>query len=461
MCLSVYVDKPDVIYLSDDDDDSSPPPRPLTPIIDPDVGVPRPALYVPPAPPAPLHPADVVPVVILDSDSDEELDYSWKDPNPRPQPKGGYKMRRWCLTIHLDTSDKDDWDAYSTEWCCKLFDMQTDKQEAVLRHYICGHEVCPKTGRLHLQVYMEYIDTKTFNTVKQHFPTAHIEPAWSQAYPDKWQDWSNPDVLVVTAGGYCMKDGLFHTRGVSSSAEGSMAPVRAAMEDIAHDPWLKPRMLLEHHTPAYMRAAKLLDKYTQECQRDAAQAKADFHSYVYVYWGEPGAGKTKLAKAHALKLIDDHRLNGYYLVWAKDKNETLWYDGYYGQQVIIYDDFDEDCMSLKKFLTTFDNYNEKRFAIKCGNVFAKPFAYFITCQRHPEDWYSGDLRISSSHNEICRRLTKIHHIIKPPPSPTGGPAVWPDAHDIDGLSGLAADDPNPRPLPTGFVFNANARLADT
>lgn len=72
------------------------------------------------------------------------------------------KRRDYCLTVYPNEEFGD-----------------TEFQQAVLdcQYAIRGIEVCPSTGRVHLQCYIYYKNPRSFKKVKSKFPGAHIEPA--------------------------------------------------------------------------------------------------------------------------------------------------------------------------------------------------------------------------------------------------------------------------------------------
>jgi len=72
-----------------------------------------------------------------------------------------FRSRKWCLTIN-------NYEKNSVETMVENFDTNTQ--------YIIGREI-GENGTPHLQIYIEYKNARSFNSMKKNFPTAHIEKA--------------------------------------------------------------------------------------------------------------------------------------------------------------------------------------------------------------------------------------------------------------------------------------------
>ena len=83
------------------------------------------------------------------------------------------KARSYCLTINNWTPEH----------------VETLKQEKY-KYLLIGNEIAPTTNTPHLQVYISYPNPRSFNAIKNSFPTAHIEiangtPEQNKAYCSK------------------------------------------------------------------------------------------------------------------------------------------------------------------------------------------------------------------------------------------------------------------------------------
>ncbi len=104
--------------------------------------------------------------------------------------KSTERVRAYCLTIFPD--DKKD-----------LVEKEADVKALVTSgssvYAVVGREICPVTGRNHLQCYITFKNAKTFTAVKRMFPGAHIEKAIATASMNRT---------------YCIKEGDFTEYGM-------------------------------------------------------------------------------------------------------------------------------------------------------------------------------------------------------------------------------------------------------
>lgn len=80
------------------------------------------------------------------------------------------RSRNWCFTLHTsdDVSHEDHWDPSTIDW---------ESGKPSTKYIICGLEVCPKTGRLHWQGYIEYSNAVSLTSAKNAFDCnrVHLE----------------------------------------------------------------------------------------------------------------------------------------------------------------------------------------------------------------------------------------------------------------------------------------------
>lgn len=104
--------------------------------------------------------------------------------------KSSERVRAYCLTIFPDDSKN-------------LVEKQEDIKAYVNSgsavYGVVGREICPVTGRNHLQCYVMFKNAKTFTAVKRMFPGAHIEKAIATASMNRT---------------YCIKEGDFTEYGM-------------------------------------------------------------------------------------------------------------------------------------------------------------------------------------------------------------------------------------------------------
>lgn len=104
------------------------------------------------------------------------------------------RTRDFCLTEH----DTDLFHKYG------LYQLRDDTSNGKVKYFVAGNEICPTTGKKHIQLYIYWANARTFSAVKKEFPNAHIEarsqnstPEQAADYCKKEGDWTEAGELPV------------------------------------------------------------------------------------------------------------------------------------------------------------------------------------------------------------------------------------------------------------------------
>ena len=147
-------------------------------------------------------------------------------------------------------------------------------------------------------------------------------------------------------------------------------------------------------------AIKLAAHYRQE---------RTWQTQCLVLYGPGRIGKSLLAKAIADKLGTRHEWGVYYKCLAK------WWDGYAGQEIVIFDDFKPGVMALYEFKRVVDS-GELQIEVKGTVTQFQGRLCIFTTNYHPKTWYpnlvserfqpeSGPVvRESADYDAFWRRL---------------------------------------------------------
>ncbi len=129
-----------------------------------------------------------------------------------------------------------------------------------------------------------------------------------------------------------------------------------------------------------------------EVYRRISTPDRDWKTQVYVFWGQSGTGKSRLAK------------------WICSSSSTYWkspnsswFDGYSGEENIILDDF-YGSLPYSTILRLLDR-TELRLESKGGHVNIIPKRIFITSNKQPSEWYDG------AKCPLDALLRRIEHIV--------------------------------------------------
>lgn len=120
---------------------------------------------------------------------------------------------------------------------------------------------------------------------------------------------------------------------------------------------------------------------------------------VYICYGPPGCGKSVLSR----KTSDPEN------TWVDPLGTGSWFDGYSGQDVAIFDDFD-GAMShwrLKDLLKALDRY-ALRVPVKGSFTIWKPTKIWLTTNYHPRSWWDWTAR-EPQYPALQRRVTRVYH----------------------------------------------------
>lgn len=123
-------------------------------------------------------------------------------------------------------------------------------------------------------------------------------------------------------------------------------------------------------------------------------APRNFKSEVIVYWGETGSGKTRRA------MESD---NAPTWIYSSDG----WFDGYVGDEIVLFDDFGGHEFKITYLLKLLDRY-PMRVRIKGGFVQWCPKTIYITSNVDPNLWYPNARQ--QHRDALARRIEKIEYI---------------------------------------------------
>lgn len=240
-------------------------------------------------------------------------------------------------------------------YCFTSFDVeacQSYSPDDRVKLLVWQIEVCPETGRRHVQGYVELPKSQKPTAVKKLFGdnAMHVEHARGTAdqcieYATKEEsreppDNEHPELQAVM---YGQRDGQGKRNDLTSFV--------AAIRDGASD-----RLLCEEHPSSMVRygraVATVRGAYAEP--RSPSQLRD-----VRVYWGPTGTGKS--ARAH-LQLP---------AAYSKQPGNR-WWDGYTTGQSVIIDDFRDEWFSIDYMLRILDIYPLKVSTFTCGHRSQSP-----------------------------------------------------------------------------------------
>lgn len=122
---------------------------------------------------------------------------------------------------------------------------------------------------------------------------------------------------------------------------------------------------------------------------------------IHVFWGSTGVGKTR----RVYDFVDAEK------IWScpGKTGGRVWFDGYDGHEVALFDDFDGSWFPVTYFLKLIDRY-PLRCEVKGGYMHWIPKHLFITSNIEPKLWYSG---ATETHQAaVMRKLNEFGTILE-------------------------------------------------
>lgn len=268
-------------------------------------------------------------------------------------------------------------------------------------------EICPTTGRLHLQGYLELDRAQRITQVKRNnafLSTAHLEPrrgtqAQAIEYCEKeesraseeWGDMAGPHYHGRPAPGQGARSDL--------GAICAMAMNGSSLQQIAS---FAPATFVRNHNGISRLVAMQLaprdrnDPEPVEC---------------VVLLGAAGCGKThkmydlayEACEPFKTRLADGSQATENPHV----KMDGKWWDGYAGERVVVWDDFygSASGIDVGTWLRVVDKY-PMQVEVKGGSVQMRGRKFFFTSNKHPREWWPS-LNLAQKQG-VCRRITRIY-----------------------------------------------------
>lgn len=239
---------------------------------------------------------------------------------------------------------------------------------------VYGKEV-GASGTPHLQGFMYYKNQRTLSSIKKKLPTAHLEK----------MKGTHEQAIE-----YCKKDGDFVEIGQPPVGHKPKSADRIArnkrLRDTPFNDLLENGEITLHEVPVLKKARMILNN---EVEAETAEGVRG----VWIY-GPPGTGKTHSAR---------NEYPGTLYVKAQNK----WFDGYAGEEIILLDDLDNNCLGhyMKIWADKWSCSGE----IKGGTVPLRHKKFIVTSNYLPEElWREDDMmrRAIERRFEIVRKSIK-------------------------------------------------------
>jgi hypothetical protein len=246
-------------------------------------------------------------------------------------------------------------------------------------------------GTPHCHLVLQFSAPVRFSTIKNLFPTAHIDPllgsvAQARDYVAKAGKWETSEKKETSIEGTFEEWGTIKEehKGKRSDLDYLYQQIKAGASDFE---------ILENN-PNYLRHISLIDRVRQTVTQESVKSCFRHLTVTYIY-GETNLGKTQSV----------YETHGYDAVFRVTDYKHP-FDSYSGQRVMCFDEY-ADGFSIRNFLTYLDGY-PLELPCRYSNKWATYDTVYILSNRPLTDQYQDEqFNDPSVWRAFLRRITTI------------------------------------------------------
>jgi len=272
----------------------------------------------------------------------------------------------------------------SRKWCFTINNPLDNALQQIIPHatyLIAGREIAPTTGTPHLQGYVYLKKSARRTGVAKFLPSAFITQARGTHIQNR---------------NYCSKSGHFEEHGEFPDLEA----VQKANGEKGREYWAqvirsaREGTVEEEFPEEFVKRHSFCVTMAKENPRKLPELDGGFDNRWY--YGEPGTGKSRLARDEFPDLFN--------------KSINKWWDGYLDQETVLLDDFDKNHACLSHYVKIWSDRYPFPIEIKNSYGQARPKRIIVTSNYKPEEIWPEDSVLVAA---IYRRF-RVERIGAPP-----------------------------------------------
>jgi hypothetical protein len=284
-------------------------------------------------------------------------------------PGRAQRSRKWCFTLNNYTD-------------VELEHLQgLDLEARQMRYLVVGKEVST-TGTPHLQGFCYFVNKKSMGQVKKiigtlrvHLEIAKGSPAQNREYCSKDQDFFEKGECPMDREAVCKK---------ARRAKKSKMLLDTSMKTLVDEGEIS------------LLSLPLVEKARTIYRRLGSPVTTDGPRGIWIV-GPPGTGKTHYVVTKEPVLY-----------W---KPQNKWWDGYEGEEAILLDDLDSNCLGhyLKRWMDKYACTGE----VKGGKVALQHKRFYVTSNYTPGQLWQDDLMMREAIERRCEMIV-MDQVYEPP-----------------------------------------------
>lgn len=266
--------------------------------------------------------------------------------------------------------------------------------------YYCMSDEIATTGTKHTHIFLYRQSPIRFGTIKNKFPTAHIDKAYGTCQENKdyvakigkWKESMKSETSI---------EGTFEEHGIMPTEQSEKAPLMTQLlssiengDTTAEIIKNNPKFGFKVKDIDVLRETLLSEKFSKE-NRDI--------TVTYLY-GDTGTGKTR-SLYEKYSPIDICRITNY-------KGDKVNFDSYHGQNVLVFEEFHSQ-IPLPDMLSYLDRYPLMLPARYSDRVACYTHVYLISNLSLMEQYHYEYMNDKKTWDAFLRRIDIIIHQIAP------------------------------------------------